>query len=82
MLNIKVVGSGCPTCQKLADMCREIADEKKMDVTIEKITDINKFVDYGVFLTPGLLLNDKLVSSGKLPTRSTLGHWLKDAAKE
>ena len=79
MLNIKVVGSGCPTCQKLEQMCREIITENNIEAEIEKITDINSFADLGIFMTPGLLLNDQLVSSGKLPTKSTLEHWVKTA---
>ena len=79
MLNIKVVGSGCPTCQKLEQMCREIITENNIEAEIEKITDINRFADLGIFMTPGLLLNDQLVSSGKLPIKSTLEHWVKTA---
>jgi small redox-active disulfide protein 2 len=79
MLKIKVVGSGCPTCQKLEQLCREVITENKIEAEIEKITDINTFADLGIFMTPGLLLNDQLVSSGKLPTKSTLEHWVKEA---
>ena len=80
MLNIKVVGNGCPTCKKLEALCREIVDENNIVAEIEKITDINKFADYGIMMTPGLLLNNKVVSSGKLPVKSTLEHWIVDAA--
>jgi small redox-active disulfide protein 2 len=82
MLNIKVVGSGCPTCQKLEAMCREVVSENNIEAQIEKITDINKFADYGILMTPGLLLNDKVVHSGKLPVKSTLQNWIvKEASK-
>lgn len=81
MLNIKVLGSGCPTCQKLEALCREIVEENHVDAEIEKITDINRFADYGIFITPGLLLNNKVVNSGKLPTKSTLTHWIMEAVK-
>jgi len=81
MLNIKVVGSGCPTCQKLELMCKEVVTENHITAEIEKITDLNQFADYGIFLTPGLLLNNKVVSSGKLPTKSTLTHWILDAGR-
>ena len=79
MLKIKVVGTGCPTCQKLEQMCREVITENNIEAEIEKITDINTFADLGIFMTPGLLLNDQLVSSGKLPTKSTLEQWVKKA---
>jgi len=79
MLNIKVVGSGCPTCQKLEALCKEVINENNIVAEIEKITDFNQFADFGIFMTPGLLLNNKVVSSGKLPTKSTLAHWIIDA---
>jgi small redox-active disulfide protein 2 len=79
MLNIKVVGTGCMNCEKLAEMCKEVIEENKIDAEIEKITDINNFADLGIMMTPGLLLNNKVVSSGKLPTKSTLAHWINDA---
>ena len=79
MLNIKVLGSGCANCQKLEALCKEVISEQEIEANIEKITDINKFADYGVFVTPGLLINDKVVSSGKIPTKSTLKHWIEAA---
>lgn len=82
MLTIQVAGTGCPNCQKLEAMCREVVAENGIEAQIEKITDMNKFVELGVMLTPGLLLNGKLKSSGKIPTKSTLVHWIKDSVGE
>ena len=82
MIKIKVVGSGCPSCNKLEAMCREIVIEQKMDATIEKISDVTLFTDMGVFMTPGLLINNKLVSSGKVPAKTTLEDWFKEALSE
>jgi len=76
MLNIKVVGSGCPNCQKLEELCRAIVNENNIDAEIEKITDVNQFAELGILMTPGLLLNNKLMSSGKIPAKSTLTHWI------
>ena len=81
MLNIKVVGGGCKNCQTLETLCREVINENNIVAEIEKITDINKFADYGIMMTPGLLLNNKVVSSGKIPVKSTLTHWILDADK-
>ncbi len=79
MLNIKVVGSGCATCSKLEQLCREVVTEQNIPAEIEKITDINTFADLGIMITPGLLLNNKVVSSGKLPAKETLELWIKEA---
>lgn len=81
MLNIKVVGSGCLNCQKLAALCHEVIEENNISAEIEKVTDLNKFAELGILMTPGLLLNNKVVSSGKIPIKSTLTHWILDAAK-
>jgi len=78
MLNIKVVGSGCPTCQKLEQLCREVITENNIEAEIEKITDVNSFAGLGVFITPGLLLNNQLISSGKLPAKASIEEWVKD----
>lgn len=78
MLNIKVVGSGCPNCQKLAALCEEVIEENELDAEIEKVTDLDKFAEIGVFMTPGLVVNDEVVSSGKIPTKSTLAKWLQE----
>ncbi|MBU0711153.1 thioredoxin family protein [bacterium] len=79
MLEIIVLGSGCPNCKKLEQLCYDVAAENNLDATIQKITDINKFADYGIYMTPGLVINGNVASSGKIPTKSTLTHWLTEA---
>ncbi len=81
MLNIKVVGSGCANCQKLEALCKEVVSDMKIESEISKISDINLYADLGIFITPGLIVNDKILSQGKIPTKSTLEHWLLDLAK-
>ena len=81
MLKIQVVGSGCPSCQKLEAVCREIVTENQMEAEIEKITDFHQFADLGILLTPGLLINGKVASMGKIPVKATIKSWL-DAANQ
>ncbi len=76
MLNIKVVGPGCSNCQKLEDLCRGAVKELAIEANIEKVTDINKYADLGIMMTPGLIINGKVKLSGKLPTKATLVHWI------
>ena len=78
MLNIQVAGSGCPNCLKLEKLCNEVVKENNLEANIEKVTDMNKFGDLGIFITPGLIVNGKVLSQGKIPTKSTLAHWLED----
>ena len=76
MLNIKVVGPGCPNCEKLAELCKVVIRENNIEAQVEKISDINKFADLGIFMTPGLLINNQVFSAGKMPTKSTLTQWI------
>ena len=78
MLHIKVVGPGCANCVKLAQLCEEAITENNLEADLEKVTDIKQFAHLGVFMTPGLVVNGKVLSSGKIPIKSTLVHWLKD----
>jgi small redox-active disulfide protein 2 len=80
MLNIKVVGSGCFNCNKLEQLCREVVADNNIDAEIEKITDITTFADLGIIITPGLLLDNTVVSSGKIPSKESLEKWIKEAA--
>ena len=79
MLDIKVVGTGCPNCQKLFELCNEVIIENDIDGFVTKVTDRNLFADLGIWMTPGLIANGKVLSQGKIPTKSTLEHWLKEA---
>ena len=82
MMNIKVVGSGCPNCRKLEALCNEVITEQQLNAEIEKVTDMNSFAELGVFMTPGLIVNDNVISQGKIPAKSTLEHWLRDKVTE
>jgi small redox-active disulfide protein 2 len=81
MLDIKVLGPGCANCVKLEGMVKEVIAQYELEAKVEKITDYNRYADFGVVLTPGLVVNGRVLSSGKIPTRSTLEHWLLDMAK-
>lgn len=75
---IKVYGSGCANCKRLEAMCTEVIQENNIDASIEKVTDFQEIMKTGILSTPGLEINGKMVSSGKLPTKSTLVHWIQN----
>jgi small redox-active disulfide protein 2 len=81
MLDIKVLGPGCANCQKVESLVREVMAEHKLKGNIEKVTDRNRYIDYGLMMTPGLWVNGNLVSSGKIPAKSSVEKWLLEAAK-
>jgi hypothetical protein len=60
-------------------MCREIVNELGIDAEIEKITNVSTFPNYGVWLSPGLIINGQLKLQGKMPTQATLTGWIKNA---
>jgi small redox-active disulfide protein 2 len=65
---IKVLGPGCKNCANLERVARQAADELGIEATIEKVTDFPTIVGYGVMSTPGLVVDERLVVSGRVPT--------------
>ncbi len=82
MIDIKVLGPGCANCSNLEKLCKEVVNENNLEAVIEKVTDYPKIMSYGIMNTPGLVINGKVVHTGKLPTKSTLTHWLINALAE
>jgi len=80
-MEIKILGTGCSNCNKLEQLVFNVCAENNIDADIQKITDFKEFGKYGVMMTPGLVVNGKILSQGKIPVKSTLLHWLMDAAK-
>jgi small redox-active disulfide protein 2 len=70
MLNIKVLGSGCPNCQRLEAETRAALDTAGMTYDLTKVTDYAVIVAYGVMSTPALVINETVVCSGRIPARS------------
>jgi small redox-active disulfide protein 2 len=66
MKKIKILGPGCRRCEQLAAATQEAADQLGIDYEIEKLTDVAKFADYGVMMTPGLVVDGEVKSQGKL----------------
>jgi small redox-active disulfide protein 2 len=68
MKQIKVLGTGCPKCQKLEEAARKAADELGIAYELEKVKDINAIMEYGVMMTPALVVDGEVKSAGKLLT--------------
>ncbi|OQX98206.1 MAG: hypothetical protein B6I24_05910 [Bacteroidetes bacterium 4572_128] len=71
-MKIKVLGSGCAKCNHLEKVTRQAVTELKIDANIEKIEDIVKIMGYGVMSTPSLIVNDKILISGYVPSISKM----------
>ncbi len=67
MMEIKILGSGCVKCDSLERLIRKAVDELGLDATVEKVGDIQEILSYSVLYTPALVINGKVVLSGKVP---------------
>jgi small redox-active disulfide protein 2 len=82
MLNVKVLGPGCPNCQRLHQATVEALDMLGAEATIQHITDHSQFKKYRLLFTPGLVVNEKLVSAGRIPSPSEIMTFLTTALME
>ncbi len=73
---IKVFGPGCVKCESLIENTQKAIDDIGLSYEIEKISDINSIVEEGIMATPALMINDKVVSSGRLPSVEEIKIWL------
>jgi small redox-active disulfide protein 2 len=71
-MNIKVLGTGCAKCNQLENLTKDVLKEMGIEVEIEHVKDINKIMEYPILTTPGLVINEELVVSGKVPDKAKL----------
>ena len=65
-MKIKILGSGCPNCKVLEANTKRALEELKIKADVEKVTDIARIMEYGVMSTPALVVNEKVVSYGRV----------------
>jgi len=75
-MEIKILGPGCPKCQKTAEIVAEAVTETGIDASVEKVTDIMEIAGYGVFGTPAVVVNGDVKSVGKIPSKSDVKAWI------
>jgi small redox-active disulfide protein 2 len=76
MIHVKVLGSGCANCKRLEATVRKVVESHQLAAEIEKVTDYAEIMKWPILSTPGLVVNDKLVSAGRIPSESEIVHWL------
>ncbi len=76
MKTVKILGSGCANCKKLEAVAREAASAAGIEAAFVKVTDLKDIMAYDILATPGLVIDDRLVSSGRIPTKAEIQGWL------
>jgi len=76
-MKIQVLGPGCPNCFVLEAKVRKAVEELGIEAKIEHVYDFNKMIEMGLFMSPGLAIDGKLVSQGKIPEVEEIKKWLK-----
>lgn len=82
MLSIKVLGPGCDNCKKVEALAKQAVANLGAEATIVKIVDRAEYPKYGLMYTPGLVINNKLVCGGRIPTEAEVMTWVASALEE
>lgn len=76
--SIKILGSGCAKCKNLTKLAEEVVAENKIEATVEKVEDIMKIMDYNVMTTPAMVVDEKVVVKGRIPSKEEMLKLLND----
>jgi small redox-active disulfide protein 2 len=71
-MDIKIIGIGCPRCQELEKRVIDVLSELNIAANVEHVTELKKFAALGVFMTPGLVVDGKVISQGRVPSKDEL----------
>ena len=81
-MNIKILGPGCTRCHALEKTVKEVVNELQIDATVEEVKDMAKIIEYPILTTPGLVINEQVVSSGKALNKKEVMHLIVTAIEK
>jgi small redox-active disulfide protein 2 len=73
---VKILGTGCAKCKTLEQKIIALKEKHELDIQIEKVIQLEDIMHYGVMMTPGLVINEKVMSSGKVPSDQEILNWI------
>jgi small redox-active disulfide protein 2 len=76
MLTIKILGSGCANCKRLEQIVRKVVENHEIEAEIIKVTNFQEITSYPILSTPALVLDEKVLSSGRIPSEIEITTWL------
>jgi small redox-active disulfide protein 2 len=79
MLTVKILGSGCANCKNVESVARKAVADLAIEAKVIKVTDYKEIMAYNILSTPGLVINEKLVSAGRIPSAAEVTTWLTTA---
>jgi len=79
MLTIKVLGPGCANCKNVESVARRAVADLAIEAEVIKVTEYPEIMKYNIMSTPGLVINEKLVSAGRIPSAAEVTTWLTTA---
>ena len=79
MLSIKVLGPGCANCDNVEAIAKKVVATLSVDATIQKVTQMQEIMKYPILATPGLVVNEKLVCAGRIPSEAEVTTWIVNA---
>ncbi len=78
-MKVQILGSGCAKCKTLEQKVRSLNDKHRLNLEIEKVTDLQEIMKFGILSTPGLVIDGAVKSSGSIPKDEQLLSWLSGA---
>jgi len=75
-MEIRILGPGCPRCHEVEKRTINALAELNVGADVQKVTDIKKIAEFGIFATPGFVLDGKVKSSGRIPSQDEIKRWV------